>query len=447
MSFFKRGFIVLLLCFFLTNSFFITKNSVKACASPLAAVELAEGTVGMLGLTVSAPAVVAVASTLALAGVCWHYRSEIEGVAGWIASNVSGAIVKSGAELYVDAKKVVNSYNEMRSKGSVASVSVKNNVQDLPFGVLIKGNPNDPDGFGYFVKLHKGESFYIPVPAGMEAYCDGVTLTQGGLWKDGKVNGDYFGAKMNFNLGDKYHFIDSYSQGQFLLRWCYYRVKGNNVWNFPTALFRGNSVCVDFPKNLDEAKNIGNDTFVKVPENVSISADSIVNQTAREIADSVPISVSRGEAGVAVPAGKVLTNEGSIPLTGEGSISIPTTAEGDITAEKDTTKDDTMEKDTTKDDTISKTLDFNPILKIGSDLKDIFPFCVPFDIVRGIKGLVVPAKAPFFKYDFDKRYFIGGGHFEIDFSKFEVWAEIVRYFIAFGFSIFIVIKTRELIKG
>lgn len=447
MSFSKRFFIILTLCFMLTNSFFITKNSVKACASPLAAVELAEGTVGMLGLTVSAPAVVAVASTLVLAGVCWHYRSEIEGVAGWIASNVSGAIVKSGAELYVDAKKVVNSYNEMRSKGSITNVSVDSGVKELPYGVLVKGDPSDPDGFGYFVKLHEGQVFNIPVPAGMEAYNNGVTLTHSGLWKNGEVDGQHFGTRMNYNIGDAYHFIDSESQGDFLVRWCYYPIKGSNVWNFPTALFRNSSVCVDFPKSLDEAKSIGNDTFVKVPENVSISSDSMVNQTAREIADSMPISVSRGEAGVAVPAGKVLTNEGSIPLTGEGSISIPTTAEGDITAEKDTTKDDTMEKDTTKDDTISKTLDFNPILKIGSDLKNIFPFCVPFDLINAIKMIVAPPTPPKFNINFDSRYFKGGGNITVDFSQFQLWADIARWFFTLMFTVFLIIKTRGLIRG
>lgn len=93
------------------------------------------------------------------------------------------------------------------------------------------------------------------------------------------------------------------------------------------------------------------------------------------------------------------------------------------------------------------TLDFSPLMAFGDTLTGKFPFCIPWDIKRSIESLVASPKAPRWTIEFDTDYFVGGGSFTIDFAEFEELAKIVRWAIMIIFSMGLMIKTRDIIKG
>ena len=81
------------------------------------------------------------------------------------------------------------------------------------------------------------------------------------------------------------------------------------------------------------------------------------------------------------------------------------------------------------------------------DLKDKFPFCVPFDLIGIISALNAEPKAPKFviPLQFDKinfRYDI-----EIDFAPFERVAEVCRWTCIFSFLVFLALVTRKIIQA
>lgn len=90
-----------------------------------------------------------------------------------------------------------------------------------------------------------------------------------------------------------------------------------------------------------------------------------------------------------------------------------------------------------------KSLDFTPLKTIG--IEDKFPFCIPFDLRNSFKNLSATPKAPKWDIEFDKKYFIGGGSFSIDFAKFEAWAEIIRWGVLVAFIISLILITRKII--
>lgn len=81
------------------------------------------------------------------------------------------------------------------------------------------------------------------------------------------------------------------------------------------------------------------------------------------------------------------------------------------------------------------------------DLKDKFPFCVPFDLIGIISALNAEPEAPKFviPLQFDKinfRYDI-----EIDFAPFERVAEVCRWTCIFSFLVFLALVTRKIIQA
>ncbi|MDM0947561.1 hypothetical protein QTI71_14895 [Clostridium perfringens] len=109
---------------------------------------------------------------------------------------------------------------------------------------------------------------------------------------------------------------------------------------------------------------------------------------------------------------------------------------------KDIPKDES--KDTPKDDA---GVDFSPFLTLGTGLKDVFPFCLPFDLIKNLHLLSAPPQAPHFDIDFKKAGLAGGDVVSIDFSQFELLAKIIRFFLTLGFIYFLIIKTRDMIRG
>lgn len=115
----------------------------------------------------------------------------------------------------------------------------------------------------------------------------------------------------------------------------------------------------------------------------------------------------------------------------------------------------TKEKD--KDLTIDKPLidvipggpptigDINSIGKYALDWKDIFPFCIPFDLIDFVGVLDAPPKAPYWKWDYN---FWGiTGSIEIDLSDYDEIAELVRLLMDLCFIGGLIMITRDMIRG
>lgn len=78
-----------------------------------------------------------------------------------------------------------------------------------------------------------------------------------------------------------------------------------------------------------------------------------------------------------------------------------------------------------------------------------FPFCVPWDVVNMVKSMSAEAVAPKWDIPFvlKNKYINIDEHIIVDFSKFEQWAVIVRWFFRLIFIAGLVILTRYIIKG
>ena len=98
---------------------------------------------------------------------------------------------------------------------------------------------------------------------------------------------------------------------------------------------------------------------------------------------------------------------------------------------------------------LDKEIDFSPIL---ISLEEKFPFCIPFDLNRMMQDFKASKEDPVFFVDmspFNSSGSVAKGSmgFEIDLTIFEKLFLIVRYFILVSFVGFIIIKTRDLIRG
>lgn len=84
-----------------------------------------------------------------------------------------------------------------------------------------------------------------------------------------------------------------------------------------------------------------------------------------------------------------------------------------------------------------------------ADLKEIFPFCVPFDLIRAFKLLSATPEAPVFSIPFkvDTFSFHVDEKWEVDMSDYESVIKIFRVLETIGFVVGLVLITRKLIKG
>ena len=85
-------------------------------------------------------------------------------------------------------------------------------------------------------------------------------------------------------------------------------------------------------------------------------------------------------------------------------------------------------------------------------LEDKFPFCIPFDLKKQLDSFKASSKKPIFKVDmsaFDSSHKLQKDSviLNIDLTIFEKIFDILRYFILISFVVFLVIKTRDLIRG
>ena len=84
-----------------------------------------------------------------------------------------------------------------------------------------------------------------------------------------------------------------------------------------------------------------------------------------------------------------------------------------------------------------------------SGLETVFPFCIPFDLVKIFTLFKAEPLAPKFNYTFT--YFVGGDkktkNIDIDLSKFNSVAELLRTVELIAFMVALTLKTRDLIRG
>lgn len=88
---------------------------------------------------------------------------------------------------------------------------------------------------------------------------------------------------------------------------------------------------------------------------------------------------------------------------------------------------------------------------VSPSIITVFPFCLPFDFVRGMKTLVQKPKVPVFKAELDLTYFCGydlGKHeIEISLEKWEPAAVVCRWFSILLFTYTLILLTGKIVKG
>lgn len=84
-----------------------------------------------------------------------------------------------------------------------------------------------------------------------------------------------------------------------------------------------------------------------------------------------------------------------------------------------------------------------------ADLKELFPFCVPFDLIHALKILSADPETPYFEvpvkihsFGIDVDY-----TFVLDFEQFNMIAKVLRTVETLGFIVLLIWVTRDLIKG
>lgn len=94
--------------------------------------------------------------------------------------------------------------------------------------------------------------------------------------------------------------------------------------------------------------------------------------------------------------------------------------------------------------------DFNMPSYDGNKLATKFPFCIPFDIYNLVSNLVVPPEAPQFRWLVLPADSFGLGnddfYIDLDFTPYNFLVQLMRFFIAAGFLVWLMTKTKDLMQ-
>ena len=84
-----------------------------------------------------------------------------------------------------------------------------------------------------------------------------------------------------------------------------------------------------------------------------------------------------------------------------------------------------------------------------ADLTTVFPFCIPFDLIRAFKVLSVQGEAPVYEMplQIDYKSIHVDEHWSIDMSDFSSVIQILRVMETLGFIVGLILVTRKLIRG
>lgn len=114
----------------------------------------------------------------------------------------------------------------------------------------------------------------------------------------------------------------------------------------------------------------------------------------------------------------------------------------DITEEKVIDKDDSI------DDVYVPPV--APPADMGSftaNLQEIFPFCIPFDLIKAVKILTSEPVPPKYTFKIQVKQLKIDYDIVIDFAKYEDLAKIIRVLMTFAFVIMLILLTRNIIRG
>lgn len=191
------------------------------------------------------------------------------------------------------------------------------------------------------------------------------------------------------------------------------------------------SICVDGIINLPKVDDKTDDDVLPYLDSDSISISNSKVQANDLVAENVDAS----------DIAKDLGYEGTLDLSraiDDGvSIDKADTKEIELPGEDNINKDDFSTPSKVK-------LNFTPLYL---NLKDKFPFCLPWDLYNVIKGLVSEKKCPSYEISFADTPLVGGKNskFTIDFKKFDKLINILRYFELLAFVAFLIKKTNDLL--
>lgn len=80
-------------------------------------------------------------------------------------------------------------------------------------------------------------------------------------------------------------------------------------------------------------------------------------------------------------------------------------------------------------------------------LEDFFPFCIPFDLIALIQKFNVEPEAPVIHWNMSFAGLFQNQELVLDFNPWETAALIFRICCLIGFCIFLILKTRDMIRG
>ena len=87
----------------------------------------------------------------------------------------------------------------------------------------------------------------------------------------------------------------------------------------------------------------------------------------------------------------------------------------------------------------------------GNLWKTKFPFCIPFDLINLFSGFSAEAEAPSFHVLVMPANSFGLNneaiYWDIDFAPYNYLVQLLRFFIALSFVVWLILKTRDLIRG
>lgn len=122
---------------------------------------------------------------------------------------------------------------------------------------------------------------------------------------------------------------------------------------------------------------------------------------------------------------------------------------GDIITEIDNEGDKNTDEDNRPEDKPENEPSVNPSYdyEMPTGIVSKFPFCIPYDLISLITCLQADREAPKFSFPFQVRALGFDTSIDVDLSKYNDVARVVRWAETLGFIAFLMLKTRDLMKG
>lgn len=307
------------------------------------------------------------------------------------------------------------------------------------------------ENLGYLLPLHSALVIHYPIsdfnPNGLYVLYDFITTSCCQSWKIS---------------------LNSYSLGESISN-CTLPIIEASSWS-------DNFMILAFTSSVSENNDIP--SWVKPLENNDIKIKSVGN-TYTDNYDVIGLDNSFVDTGSGVIVGdRSITipdtttwdslldklNNGEITLQqyldlvneNTNTIGIDTTKEGvkvgdnNITVPLDTPVTypvDNIKSEEIEDRNIFEDSVDNSTLNGFPDLTQIFPFCIPFDVLRLLNVLKAEPETPHFEIPIEISCFNISYNMVVDFEQFSTLSTIVRTFLTIIWVVFLILASRKLIRG